>query len=222
MPFRALVSILVRFYLNVSVTINKFVLKHLAQQSRQPVSIKLWWHGDDTNTPLPNLVVYLTGAKYKSFYFFETVIRQRNSASQVHQSQSVSMNSSYSATHTVANQTIPHLKFLLEVVAPLEQDLVDYFVSDSQIWALMQHNDTFSLQYYSIESPNCPAPNQRKVHPPFEWIPVIADVNAAPEMEVRSPLCNSREYYLKEIFWRGHFSLATIAKSISVSNRISI
>lgn len=189
-------------------------------QHRQPVSIKLWWPDDDTNSPFPNLVVYLSGSKQKSFYFFETIIRQGNSTSHV-QSQSASMNSSYSATHTVASQTSQHLKFLYEVVAPLEQDFIDYFVSDNQIWALMQHNDIFSLQYYSIDSPNA-SPNAQLYHPPLGWMPVISDVNASPEMEVRSELCNSREYYLKEIFWRGHFSLSTIAKAISVSNRISI
>ena len=163
--------------------------------------------------PIPNLVVYTVGPKFRSFNFYETVIAPYNSKPYSNQS---FINSSYSSTEKI--QTEPHLRFLLEIVAPVEQDLIDYFVSDNQLWALMQQNDSFNLQYYSIEM----SIDQNHINPPLEWMPVIADVNSSPELGLRSPLSNSREFYLNEIFWRGNFSLSTIAKAINVSNRISI
>lgn len=192
---------------------------NVGQQFRQPISMKLWWHDDNTNMPLPNLVVFLAGPKSKSFYFYETLISPYNTLSNIQPSTTV-LNSSFSANHTMARfQAEPHLRFLLEVVVPLEQDLIDYFVSENQIWALMQCNDMVNLQYYSIETSHYQCQSSQS---PLQWIPVIADVNATPEISLRSPLSNLREYYLNEIFWKGHFSLSTIAKAITVSNRLLI
>ncbi|OTF76913.1 nuclear pore complex protein Nup160-like protein [Euroglyphus maynei] len=77
---------------------------------------------------------------------------------------------------------------------------------------MWQHDETINLQYYSIDT-------NYETEQPFEWMPVVADVNAYPEIGLRSPLVNPREFYLNGIFWRGNFSCNTIAKAINVLKR---
>ena len=166
--------------------------------------MKLWWPENDSESSLPNLVVYISGQKLKSFFFFELLIPAPNT------------NSSFNINN-ISKPNEPSLRQLIEVFAPVDFDLIDYFVSNEQLWALWQHNDSINLEYYSISTES----SNLNDYQCLEWVPYMADVNAPPEMSLRSALVNSREYYLNEIFWRGHFSLTTISKAISVLNRTS-
>lgn len=167
--------------------------------SQIPVSMKFWWYEDETY--YPNLVIYTTDSRYNRFYFYQVVMPNANSPMK-----------NNSLTFNSTQNLEPHLRYLFQKLIPNHYEMIDYFVSNSQLWAMWQHNEVVNLQYYSIDTNN-------ETEQPFEWMPVIADVNAYPDIGLRSPLVNPREYYLNEIFWRGNFSLKTIAKAIMVLKR---
>ncbi|XP_046908573.2 LOW QUALITY PROTEIN: nuclear pore complex protein Nup160 [Dermatophagoides farinae] len=174
--------------------------------TQKPISMKFWWYENETY--MPNLVVYCTDTQYNQFYFYQMILpNQSHSPMKNHSIHSSSFNSSSS----ILNHE-PHLRYLFQRFIPSQYELIDYFVYNSQLWAMWQHEEIINLQYYSIDS-------NYDTEQPFEWMPVVADVNAHPEIGLRSPLVNPREFYLNGIFWQGNFSCNTIAKAINVLKR---
>ncbi|KAF7495733.1 Nuclear pore complex protein [Sarcoptes scabiei] len=162
------------------------------------VSMKFWWHENESS--FPNLIIYVTGNQYNQFFFYQVVLPNINSPVK---------NSVNFGAQQIQEK---HLRYLFQRSIPNQYEVIDYFVHNSQLWAMWQHNETINLQYYSIDT-------NYETEQPFEWIPVMSDIKAYPEIGLRSPLVNPREYFINEIFWRGNFSLKTISKAIVVFNQ---
>ncbi|XP_027200676.2 nuclear pore complex protein Nup160 [Dermatophagoides pteronyssinus] len=173
--------------------------------TQKPISMKFWWYENETYWP--NVIVYCTDTHYNQFYFYQIILPNQSSHSP---GKNHSINHHSTANYSTNQE--PHLRYLFQRCIPSQYDLIDYFVCNSQLWAMWQHDEQINIQYYSIDT-------NYNDEQPFEWMPVVADVNAYPEIGSRSPLVNPREFYLNGIFWQGNFSCHTIAKAINVLKR---
>lgn len=203
------------------------------------ISMKCWYMDDEANKnemldtiSIPNIIVYWSYHQYKVFTLFRVnlpdIIDSQNnltgSGSFFQMRSPIRPGANTGSCDSTSNFGLVKL---MEIYAPNgEFELLDYFIADRQLWALWQFNDNVNLQYFSLAMENdqhvhAGNENTTGVEPTIanDWIVVVNDAVTPPEMSLKSTMINAKEYYLNEIFWRGHFSLSAIGRAICVLNR---
>lgn len=221
---------------------NSGIAKEGSQTIPQNViSMKCWYMDDDGSTnemvptvSIPNIIVHWSYHRYKVFTLLRVnlpdIVDSRSNLSgsgSFFQMRSPIMPGPKGGASVGDSTSNFGLVKLMEIYAPNgEFELLDYFIADRQLWALWQYNDNVNLQFFALATENDQRVGGGNVDASGEqptiandWVVVVNDATAPPEMSLKSTMINSKEYYLNEIFWRGHFSLSAIGRAICVLNR---
>lgn len=90
-------------------------------------------------------------------------------------------------------------------------DLIDFALSETQVWSVWRGEDGECSVYVAT----LPVDN---ISTGTHWIPTIMEPTLDPNSVPQNTNLDPKQIYLEHIFYPGRFSLAIIAKALSVSS----
>ena len=173
--------------------------------STQILSARFWWSNDNPDSRLPNIVLHVSVGSTKIFYFYETIIPSHRSFIKKTIPQA-----------GVLSEETPQLRLIFQIFSPKDQILTDYFIYKNRIWVMLKQGNNWCLQFKFISTSDSEHFSQAS------WIPSCLELVQLPLECSIPPLSNPREFYLNEIFWKGHFDIEILANVLSELHNVKV